>query len=252
MATVTGLTAARMLAIEAASVVDGDISGDNLILTKHDGSTINAGNVRGPAGTDGADAAPGSVTVVADTTIVRTSDGRGKIATPTAAEDATTKAYVDGLDSARVSDIAALDTRLDALEGFGLVIRVGGVIRTTDGTLSASEVNICTVTIPNPINGKTYRVTANANFIASASLESRMRIKHGVSASTGGTQIGEATLDHSGARSIEGTVVCEFTYTGTTGAANYNVVMTLVPIANTVRVSASATRPASLFVDRIL
>lgn len=44
MATVTGLTAARMLEIEAASVVDGDINGSgHLILTKHDGSTIDAG-----------------------------------------------------------------------------------------------------------------------------------------------------------------------------------------------------------------
>lgn len=53
MATVTGLTADRMLEIEAASVVDGDIVGDNLILTKHDGSQVNAGNVRGPAGPQG-------------------------------------------------------------------------------------------------------------------------------------------------------------------------------------------------------
>lgn len=60
MATVTGLTAARMLEIEDASVVDGDVVGDNLILTKHDGSTINAGNVRGPAGTGGAAGAAGA------------------------------------------------------------------------------------------------------------------------------------------------------------------------------------------------
>lgn len=53
MATVTGLTADRMLAIEAASVVDGDIVGDNLILTQHGGTQINAGNVRGPAGPAG-------------------------------------------------------------------------------------------------------------------------------------------------------------------------------------------------------
>ncbi|MET0786409.1 MAG: LamG-like jellyroll fold domain-containing protein [Paenisporosarcina sp.] len=50
MATITGLTAERMAAIEAASVVDGDVVGNDLILTKHDGSTINAGNVRGPTG----------------------------------------------------------------------------------------------------------------------------------------------------------------------------------------------------------
>jgi hypothetical protein len=50
MTTVTGLTAARMLEIEGASVIDGDIDGDNLILTRHDGTQINAGDVRGPVG----------------------------------------------------------------------------------------------------------------------------------------------------------------------------------------------------------
>lgn len=53
MATITGLTAERMLEIEAASVVDGDVVGNDLILAKHDGSIINAGNVRGPAGPTG-------------------------------------------------------------------------------------------------------------------------------------------------------------------------------------------------------
>lgn len=53
MATVTGLTADRMLAIEAASVVDGDVVGDNLILTQHGGTQINAGSVRGPQGNPG-------------------------------------------------------------------------------------------------------------------------------------------------------------------------------------------------------
>jgi hypothetical protein len=42
-----------MLAIEGASVIDGDVVGDNLILTKHDGTQINAGSVRGPAGPQG-------------------------------------------------------------------------------------------------------------------------------------------------------------------------------------------------------
>lgn len=53
MATITGLTAERMLEIEAASVVDGDVSGNDLILTRKDGSLINAGNVRGPVGPAG-------------------------------------------------------------------------------------------------------------------------------------------------------------------------------------------------------
>lgn len=53
MATVTGLTAERMLEIEAASIVDGDVVGDNLILTRHDSTQINAGSVRGPQGDAG-------------------------------------------------------------------------------------------------------------------------------------------------------------------------------------------------------
>lgn len=44
MATVTGMTADRMLAIEAASIVDGTIDGSgHLILTAHDGTEIDAG-----------------------------------------------------------------------------------------------------------------------------------------------------------------------------------------------------------------
>lgn len=53
MATVTGLTAERMLAIEAASVVDGAVVAGDLILTKHDGTQIDAGSVIGPAGPQG-------------------------------------------------------------------------------------------------------------------------------------------------------------------------------------------------------
>lgn len=53
MTTVTGLTAQRMQEIEAASVVDGDVVGGSLILTKHDGTQINAGPVTGPAGPQG-------------------------------------------------------------------------------------------------------------------------------------------------------------------------------------------------------
>lgn len=96
MAVVTGLTAPRMLAIEAASIVGGAVNGSGeLILTKHSGATINAGSVIGPQGPAGEDAAPGSVSVVANTTPIRSSTGTVKVATPTAVEDATTKAYVD-------------------------------------------------------------------------------------------------------------------------------------------------------------
>lgn len=53
MATVTGFTAERMEEMEAATIIDGDVVGDNLILTRHDTTTINAGNVRGPTGSPG-------------------------------------------------------------------------------------------------------------------------------------------------------------------------------------------------------
>ena len=54
MTTITGLTADRMLAIEAASVVDGDVDASgNLILTQHGGTQINAGPVVGPPGPPG-------------------------------------------------------------------------------------------------------------------------------------------------------------------------------------------------------
>lgn len=58
MAQVTGLTAARMLDIEANSIVDGGVdTNGNLILTTHNGVEINAGSVIGPEGPKGDDAA---------------------------------------------------------------------------------------------------------------------------------------------------------------------------------------------------
>lgn len=53
MATITGLTADRMLEIEDASIVDGDVIAGDLILTKHGGAQINAGSVIGPEGPQG-------------------------------------------------------------------------------------------------------------------------------------------------------------------------------------------------------
>ena len=62
MATVTGLTAERMLAIEAASVVDGEVVGSNLILSTYGGTDIDAGSVIGPQGPVGPQG-PGSGTI---------------------------------------------------------------------------------------------------------------------------------------------------------------------------------------------
>jgi len=52
---VTGLTAAAMQAIIDGSIVSGSVNGSgHLILTKHDGSTVDAGSVVGPTGATGA------------------------------------------------------------------------------------------------------------------------------------------------------------------------------------------------------
>ena len=67
MAIVTALTAERMLEIEGASIVSGEVVGDSLLLTRFDETTINAGDVRGPqgiAGVAGADGVSGTDTVI--------------------------------------------------------------------------------------------------------------------------------------------------------------------------------------------
>lgn len=53
MATVTGMTAARMLEIEQQSITDARIEGDELILTTFGGTDQNVGSVRGPQGIQG-------------------------------------------------------------------------------------------------------------------------------------------------------------------------------------------------------
>lgn len=53
MASVTGYTAARMQEIENAAIIDGEVVAGNLILTRFDATTINAGSVIGPTGPTG-------------------------------------------------------------------------------------------------------------------------------------------------------------------------------------------------------
>jgi len=76
MATVTVFTAARMQAIENASVVSGTVTAGNLILTKFNGTTINAGSVIGPTGPTGP---TGEVTTAALNAAINTAAGTGAI-----------------------------------------------------------------------------------------------------------------------------------------------------------------------------
>jgi hypothetical protein len=54
MATVTGLTADRMIEMENATIIAGNVVGGDLILVTKDGTNINAGSVIGPIGPAGA------------------------------------------------------------------------------------------------------------------------------------------------------------------------------------------------------
>lgn len=61
MGQVTGLTAERMLAIEAASITQAQLVGDNLVLKNHAGATVLNVNVRGATGATGPQGPTGEV-----------------------------------------------------------------------------------------------------------------------------------------------------------------------------------------------
>lgn len=61
---VTGYTADRMQAIEDNAIVDGEVVGDNLILTRYNATTINAGNVRGAVGPMNPDGNPAGTIIM--------------------------------------------------------------------------------------------------------------------------------------------------------------------------------------------
>lgn len=112
MATATGYTAARMKAIEDSCITSGAVLLDHLVLTRHDGTTIDAGNVRGlkgdkgDPGTPGLNAAPGDVNATPNTTPIRTSDGRVKTAPATQSDDAVQLARLtDGTKTVTISQL---------------------------------------------------------------------------------------------------------------------------------------------------
>lgn len=102
MATVTGLTAARMIEIEDASVVSGEIDGlGHLILTTHGGDEIDAGYILGSV-PDASDTVKGIVELATSAETTARSD--------------TTRAVTPAGLAATYND---LDGRLDTLEAAG-------------------------------------------------------------------------------------------------------------------------------------
>lgn len=98
MATVTGLTADRMLDIEAASIVNGYINGSgHLILVQHDGTEIDAGD---------------ALLAVPDATTTQT----GKVELATTTE---TNAGVDSVRAVTPASLATVLSRITDLETTG-------------------------------------------------------------------------------------------------------------------------------------
>lgn len=109
MATVDGLTKARMLAIEGASVVSGsvDMGTGHLMLTTHDGTIIDAGYVWGTIGY--ADQATAGIVEFADASEVATGTNTTRVLAP-----ADLKGAVDTLNTA-INGKQASDSDLTAI-----------------------------------------------------------------------------------------------------------------------------------------
>lgn len=126
MATVTVFTADRMQAIEDGAIVDGDVIGDDLILTTKVGTPINAGNVRGPQGTIGNTGAPGQDNVF----IVRASD-------PTTNLVLSNTQTIDGVALVAGDRVLAKNQTAAQDNGIWVVVSGGAWTRATDADSSA-------------------------------------------------------------------------------------------------------------------
>jgi len=128
MATVDGLSKARMLQIEGQSIVAARLSGDNLILTNYKGEDIPVGSVRGPQGQPGQPGSPGTVTSVNGKTgasITLTASDLSIVAATTSAsglvELATTAETQTGTDTSRAVTPAGLAATTATATRAGLI-----------------------------------------------------------------------------------------------------------------------------------
>lgn len=124
MAVVTGLTASRMIAIENATVVSGAIDEfGHLILTRFDGSTVDAGIY------PNASALVSGMVELATQAEVEALTDAGRVITPAAL--ASTVGALNTSIGVTNSNVSALDTRLDVLEALPLELTPASFVQTT-------------------------------------------------------------------------------------------------------------------------
>lgn len=151
MATITGMTSEAMQAIVDGTVASGSVNGSgHLILTKHDGTTVDAGSVigpQGPAGTNGTNGTNGSAYSLDQQATLNPTAGDVNInshklinvTNGSAAQDAVTKSQ--------------LDTKMDKAGGSF----TGAVVE------AAVNLTFATTILVNAALGNTFRVTLTAS-----------------------------------------------------------------------------------------
>lgn len=201
MATVTGYTAAHMDEIKNDTIVGATVTGDNLILTKFDTTTVNAGNVRGPIGPAG----PGYSGVTSTTSLAI---GTGsKVFTI----NTSTSAFVTG---ARVR-AANTATPTNYMEG---IVTVSGTTMTMTSDLigGSGTFNAWTMSI---IGNAGNAATIAVGTVTTGSAGSSVAVTNSGSSSA-------ATLNFTIPQGNVGTAATIAVGTVTTGAAGSSVIVT--------------------------
>lgn len=193
MATITGMTAEAMQAIQDGSVVDGTVDGGgHLILTKHDGTTIDAGSVIGPPGPvgpigPGGTFIPGEIRMWPGTVLPAFAsygkwvwaDGAVYVTSqhPLAAANIATQwltfagAASPGTGNFRVPDLRGLVAAgLDAMPGGSRANRMTRSVAITIAAKTGEETHIVTV---NEMPSHTHSTNGSGNTIGSSNVLAR-------------------------------------------------------------------------------
>jgi hypothetical protein len=148
VATITGLTAAAMQAIVDGTVVSGAVNGSgHLILTLHDGSTIDAGNVKGDTGATGGTGPAGA-------------DGTTFSLNQIAAAHATTADWSN--NSHKITGVLT-GTASDHAANVGQIMPKAGGIFTGAVVEAAVNLTFGTTIAVDASLGNTFRVTLTAS-----------------------------------------------------------------------------------------